>query len=439
MEEKWMTLDEVADHLQVSKDSVYRLVQKNEIPASKIGNLWRFKKEEVDEWFKKRSSTPDIVTLNPYHIRLRHVERLLGFSVEDVAPNGIAKVLARAFVCSDDPEFYLYSDQISKLFLNKCYLLDGIHNYLILIHRDLSADVYVNNIPIQIRMLSKRNLKVGEPVRQDDIANITELRFIGIDIKEDDCVIFCFKKGWKFGLFFDFCQADQKTLLDIDGLYHILGGYYRYLTFQEVYSVLETGKVFEALFSDGWFPFIQLLGGGFQELAKFYKDKKKFSSAIEAFIDKFDGDRIRLFVERWWANPLFKKKQKILEAGINAYISGTNEGYITCIKTLYSEIEGIIRIRYVDELGNDPKFPDLIAYVERKAESKFGPRGSLGFSDVFYRYLKDIIFKDFDLKTGKIDLSRHTTSHGVADEKDYNRMRALQAILILDQMYFYLT
>jgi len=47
-----MTLEEVAEYLNVSKDSIYRLAQKGEIPASKIGNLWRFKREEIDEWMK---------------------------------------------------------------------------------------------------------------------------------------------------------------------------------------------------------------------------------------------------------------------------------------------------------------------------------------------------------------------------------------------------
>jgi len=53
-EERWMTLEEVAEYLQVSKDSIYWLAQKGEIPASKLGNLWRFKKEEIGEWLKDK-------------------------------------------------------------------------------------------------------------------------------------------------------------------------------------------------------------------------------------------------------------------------------------------------------------------------------------------------------------------------------------------------
>lgn len=53
----WMTLEEVAQYLKVSKDSIYRLAQKGEIPASKIGNLWRFRREEIDEWMKGNKNT----------------------------------------------------------------------------------------------------------------------------------------------------------------------------------------------------------------------------------------------------------------------------------------------------------------------------------------------------------------------------------------------
>ena len=48
------------------------------------------------------------------------------------------------------------------------------------------------------------------------------------------------------------------------------------------------------------------------------------------------------------------------------------------------------------------------------------------------------VFENFDLTTGNVDLSRHTLSHGYANANDFNKAKALQAILILDQIYFYL-
>lgn len=55
--EKWSSLDEVAVHLGVSKDTIYRWIANKQMPAHKIGRLWKFKVSEVDEWVKKDGSS----------------------------------------------------------------------------------------------------------------------------------------------------------------------------------------------------------------------------------------------------------------------------------------------------------------------------------------------------------------------------------------------
>ena len=48
--EPWVSVDEIATHLGVAKDSVYRWIEKKGLPAHKMGRLWKFKISEVDEW-----------------------------------------------------------------------------------------------------------------------------------------------------------------------------------------------------------------------------------------------------------------------------------------------------------------------------------------------------------------------------------------------------
>lgn len=48
--EKWSNLDEVAEHLGVSKDTIYRWIAKKKMPAHKVGRHWKFKISEIDEW-----------------------------------------------------------------------------------------------------------------------------------------------------------------------------------------------------------------------------------------------------------------------------------------------------------------------------------------------------------------------------------------------------
>jgi PTS system nitrogen regulatory IIA component len=61
-DERWMTVQEVADYLHVSTDLIYRLAQKGEIPASKVGGRWRFKKEKIDRWMEGQGTEADSQT-----------------------------------------------------------------------------------------------------------------------------------------------------------------------------------------------------------------------------------------------------------------------------------------------------------------------------------------------------------------------------------------
>lgn len=51
--EKWVNIEEAANHLDVSRDTIRNWIKKNyEIPAHRIGKLWKFKLSELDEWVK---------------------------------------------------------------------------------------------------------------------------------------------------------------------------------------------------------------------------------------------------------------------------------------------------------------------------------------------------------------------------------------------------
>jgi excisionase family DNA binding protein len=54
--EKWSSVEEVSEHLQVHKDTIRLWIKKGEIPAHKIGRLWRFKISEIDEWVRSGKS-----------------------------------------------------------------------------------------------------------------------------------------------------------------------------------------------------------------------------------------------------------------------------------------------------------------------------------------------------------------------------------------------
>ena len=51
-EEGWVGIGDVAAHLSVGKDSIYRWVDSKGFPAHRVGRLLRFRLSEVDEWVK---------------------------------------------------------------------------------------------------------------------------------------------------------------------------------------------------------------------------------------------------------------------------------------------------------------------------------------------------------------------------------------------------
>lgn len=50
-----MTVREVADYLKIAEKTAYRLVLDKKIPGFKVGNAWRFRAKEIDEWIKKQT------------------------------------------------------------------------------------------------------------------------------------------------------------------------------------------------------------------------------------------------------------------------------------------------------------------------------------------------------------------------------------------------
>lgn len=52
MEDRWLSVDEVAAYLGVKRDTIYKWIERKSMPTEKVGRLWKFKKDEVDEWVR---------------------------------------------------------------------------------------------------------------------------------------------------------------------------------------------------------------------------------------------------------------------------------------------------------------------------------------------------------------------------------------------------
>lgn len=50
--EKWSTMKEVQEYLGVGRESIMQWINKRNMPAYKVGRLWKFKLSEIDEWIR---------------------------------------------------------------------------------------------------------------------------------------------------------------------------------------------------------------------------------------------------------------------------------------------------------------------------------------------------------------------------------------------------
>lgn len=50
--EPWVSVDQIAEHLGVTRDSIYRWIDRKGLPAHRVGRLWKFKVSEVDDWVR---------------------------------------------------------------------------------------------------------------------------------------------------------------------------------------------------------------------------------------------------------------------------------------------------------------------------------------------------------------------------------------------------
>lgn len=51
--EKWVNLEDIAEYLSVSKDTVRTWMREGKLPVNKAGKRYKFKISEVDEWVRK--------------------------------------------------------------------------------------------------------------------------------------------------------------------------------------------------------------------------------------------------------------------------------------------------------------------------------------------------------------------------------------------------
>ncbi|MBP7149604.1 MAG: helix-turn-helix domain-containing protein [Acidobacteria bacterium] len=51
-QERWLSVEEIAAHLGINRDTVYKWIDRKRMPAHKVGRLWKFQASEINEWIR---------------------------------------------------------------------------------------------------------------------------------------------------------------------------------------------------------------------------------------------------------------------------------------------------------------------------------------------------------------------------------------------------
>lgn len=370
-----------------------------------------------------------------YEPLIKDVGDLAGLSISSADKGEQVQVLQKYFFTSYDDDHRHFFNQILGGVLGPS--LTNLNQVLIVI-REKKAYIYYN-YPMILECRAKGDVKAGSAVFEDQVLEILGVKFrdaiFELNIKDGDKFLWLFRDSWSFGLYFDFSGK-----MKVDELWGELGTCYRKIKDYSLYSFLSARNHFDSLLARGWFPFAQILGDEFNrlKLSIEHNDTGDITIAENFVIKSFTQERIDKFTEYWWRNAIFQKKRKLLTAGLNAYIRNGDGDIINCIKTLTSEIEGIIRLDYHRTKGEEPSTKELKDYVLVQGQSKFSAPDSRGFPGLFFKYLENVLFRRFDVDKDDIEFSRHSIGHGVATPETYTKARALQLILVLGQIHFYL-
>lgn len=57
--DRWLSVAEIAAHLGVRSTTIYKWITRKSMPAHKVGRLWKFKVDEVDEWVRSGQAAPE--------------------------------------------------------------------------------------------------------------------------------------------------------------------------------------------------------------------------------------------------------------------------------------------------------------------------------------------------------------------------------------------
>lgn len=302
-----------------------------------------------------------------------------------------------------------------------------IDNMLAIIRKDRTATIYVNELQQIFSCRAGRPIKAGELIAEDDVVDIIESRFDGIEIPIDSGYLIVCSFGWRKGVLFDFGPVGAACEPRNYDVWQAFGSVAARLQFQKRFAI--SNEDWSTLFSDLWFPFAGLSQTTIDKILSHLRAGWSTSELLPEIhsdiLKKIDG-----FFDSWRKKAEFQDHIPFLETAIERFKAND---FVSCVSILFTRIEGILRKYHLLSKSYGERNQHTLASIMVPPEAN---PYSLLLPHRFAEYLKATYFASFDEAAGKLDLSRNSVGHGVAKSEDFNLKSAIVGLLICNQLFF---
>ncbi|ATG47654.1 hypothetical protein CEW89_08750 [Celeribacter ethanolicus] len=366
---------------------------------------------------------------------------LAGISAEAALPGQKVRLWTSMALTSDQDLFQKVIGNIADTIehaaraVGEYTSLNRAQTVLLVLHPDNSGELWVDSAAMCTYHSLKRPgpMAAGTVLFENDIADVRGLWFPLVDVGPEDRILCIIREGWRFALYFDFNPDGD---LEVEKAKRALGTLFRQMRYADRYASIAHEPTFKSMVVAGWFPFLELGDGEIGTLLATIKADLPLDRSEKDLISAFNDTRLERVFSRWMERAHLKERETILRPAINAF---KNSEPVTVIKIILSEIEGVMSDTYYEIHGERPyrsnRLPDfMIELAERRA----GGKDTLFFPVEFGKYLKEYTYADFSPNDEGKAGSRHAVSHGRVAGNQYTMSRALQALLTLDQIAFYM-
>ena len=365
-------------------------------------------------------------------------EPYIGVAASSARKGEGVQVVFQEFCSSEDGDKFIsrlemVSDLLNRIPDNRRPNPSQVDHMLAVIHKDKTADLYINELSIIARVQIRRKIEAYDLVHDCDMTDIRSLKFDGVKIPDDAGLVFLFSVGWRKGLFYDLGPFHPRLNYVRDyNLDNRLGEFFAHLMFRDRLKISD--DAWKNLFVQGWFPFASLSSSLSKEMVSYAENGWEIDDLLPKVTDEVK-ESLSKWIEQWAKNSSYKDHIRLLRTAAERFFGSD---YHSAVSLIYPRIEGILRNAPLSHEPEKKVTQDRLAETTVKVGlSAAGTPMMPFFPEEFQHYLKEVYFQDFDPNRPE-GASRNTVGHGVAPEDAFSEKSSLIGFLILQQLSYFL-